>query len=99
MFGARQKKPFLFKSQDNWFLHLDKYVPHPGAGGEGVGGGGGRALRSNRLMGMCRWMGSHFYHWIDCHEGIAFSTELLAHSRDLGGGGGENNPVIADFKT
>ena len=56
---------------------------------------------------MCRWMGSHFYHWIDYHEGIAFSTELLAHFRDLeGGGGGEgagewldkNNPVIADFK-
>ena len=83
MFGARQNKTFLFKSQDNWFLHLDKYVPHPVAGGEG-----GRALPSNRLMGMCRWMGSHFYHWIDYHEGIAFSAELLAHFRDLGGGGG-----------
>ena len=68
---------------------------------QGLAGKGGRALPSNRLMGMCRWMGSHFYHWIDYHEGIAFSTELLAHFRDLGeqgGGGGKNNSVIADFK-
>ena len=70
MFRARQNKTFLFKSQDNWFLHLDKYVPHPGAGGEG-----GRALPSNRLMGMCRWMGSHFYHWIDIYE--HFRTTLI----------------------
>ena len=53
---------------------------------------------------MCRWMGSHFYYWIDYHERIAFSTELLAHVRDFGGGGGgvgggKNNPVIVDFKT
>ena len=67
---------------------------------QGLAGKGGRALPSNRLMGMCRWMGSHFYHWIDYHEGIAFSTELLTHFRDLEGegGGGKNNPVIADFK-
>ena len=54
---------------------------------------------------MCRWMGSHCYYWIDYHERIAFSTELLAHVRDFGGEGGggwvgvKNNPVIADFKT
>ena len=29
-----------------------------------------------RLMGMCRWMGSHFHHWID-YNGVAFSIELL----------------------
>ena len=28
------------------------------------------------LMGMCRWMGSHFHDWIDCN-GVAFSIELL----------------------
>ena len=36
----------------------------------------GGALPSNRLMGMCRWMGSHFHDWID-YNGVAFSTELL----------------------
>ena len=39
-------------------------------------GGGGGALPSNRLMGMCRWMGSHFHVWID-YNGVAFSIELL----------------------
>ena len=29
-----------------------------------------------RLMGMCRWMGSHFHDWID-YKGVAFSIELL----------------------
>ena len=38
--------------------------------------GGGRALPSNRLMEMCRWMGSHFHDCID-YNGVAFSTELL----------------------
>ena len=33
---------------------------------------GGGILPSNRLMGMCRWMGSHFYDWID-YNGVAFS--------------------------
>ena len=32
-------------------------------------------LPSNRLMGMCRWMGSHFLDWID-YNGVAFSIEL-----------------------
>ena len=37
------------------------------------GGGGGRGgfLPTNRLMGMCSWMGSHFHHWID-YYGVAF---------------------------
>ena len=38
------------------------------------GGGGGYFLI--RLMGMCRWMLSHFHDWID-YNGIAFSIELL----------------------
>ena len=53
------------------------------------GGGGGGVLPSNRLMGMCRWMGSPFHDWIDYNE-VAFSIELLygvAYFRDLGGGG------------
>ena len=36
--------------------------------------GMGAALPSNRLMGMCRWMGSHFHDWID-YNGVAFSIE------------------------
>ena len=34
-------------------------------------GGGGGVLPSNRLMGMCRWMGPHFHDWID-YNGVVF---------------------------
>ena len=47
----------------------------------GVGGGGEDVLPDTRLiMGMCRWMGSHFHHWID-HNRVAFSIELLEWGR------------------
>ena len=39
----------------------------------GVGGGG---TPSNRLIGMCHWVGSHFHGCID-YNGVAFSLELL----------------------
>ena len=39
-------------------------------------GRGGEALPSNRLMRMCRWMGSHFYDCVE-YKGVAFSVELL----------------------
>ena len=42
----------------------------------GVGG----ILPFKRLMGMCRWMRSHFHDWIDYNE-VAFSTELLQWGR------------------
>ena len=42
--------------------------------------GGGGALPSNRLMGMCRWMGWHFHDWTD-YNGVAFSIELLEWGR------------------
>ena len=42
--------------------------------------GGGSALPYNRLLGMCRWMGSHFHHWTDYH-GVAFSIELVQKGR------------------
>ena len=38
--------------------------------------GGGGVLPCKRLMGMCRWMGSHFHDWID-YNGVAFLVELL----------------------
>ena len=37
-------------------------------------------LPYKRLMGMCRWMGSHFHNWID-YNGVAFSIELLQLGR------------------
>ena len=54
---------------------------------EPIGPGG--ALPSNRLMGMCRWMGWHFHDWID-YNGVAFSTELLEWGRKFSGFGGKN---------
>ena len=36
----------------------------------------GVLLSSNRLIGMCRWMGSHFVDWIE-YNGVEFSIELL----------------------
>ena len=46
----------------------------------GRGGGGGRVIPYKRLMGMCRWMGSHFHDWVD-YNGVAFSIELLEWGR------------------
>ena len=40
----------------------------------------GEVLPYKRLMGMHRWMGSHFHVWID-YNGVAFSTELLEWGR------------------
>ena len=40
----------------------------------------GRVLPYKRLMGMCRWMGSHFHDWID-YNGVVFSIELLEWGR------------------
>ena len=49
--------------------------------GGGRGGGvAGRVLPYKRLMGMRRWMGSHFQDWID-YNGVAFSKELLEWGR------------------
>ena len=43
----------------------------------GTGGPGGRGvLHYKRLVGMCRWMGSHFHDWID-YNGAVFSTEYI----------------------
>ena len=38
--------------------------------------GGGGVLPHKRLMGMCRWMGSHFQDWIDRNR-VAFIIALL----------------------
>ena len=47
----------------------------------------GGVLPYKRLIGMCRWMGSHFHYWSD-YNGVAFSIDLLERGRkfsDLGG--------------
>ena len=43
-------------------------------------GEGGGVLPYRRLMGMCRWMGSHFHDWSE-YNGVAFSIELLEWGR------------------
>ena len=40
----------------------------------------GRVLPYKRLMGICRWMVSHFHDWIDYNR-VAFSIELLEWGR------------------
>ena len=53
--------------------------------------GGGGVLSSDRLMGMCRWMGWHFHRWID-YNGVAVLLELLGWNRTfLGFGRSENS--------
>ena len=39
--------------------------------------GGGTPYK--RLMGMCRWVDSHFYDWFINYNGVAFSIELLEY--------------------
>ena len=45
-----------------------------------LGRPGSGALPFKRLIGMCRWMGSHFHDWTD-YNGVAFSKELLEWGR------------------
>ena len=48
----------------------------------GINGGG--VLPSKRLLGMCRWMGSHFHNWTG-YNGVTFLVELLESSRKFSG--------------
>ena len=49
----------------------------------GRAGWGGEALPYKRLIGMCRWMGSHFHDWTD-YNGVAFSKELSPRVTNMG---------------
>ena len=44
----------------------------------------GGVLPYKGLMGMCRWMGSHFHDWID-YNGVTFLEELLEWGRTFSG--------------
>ena len=46
--------------------------------------GGGGATSYKKLMGMCRWMGSHFHDWID-FNGVTFLAELPEWGRTFSG--------------
>ena len=46
--------------------------------------GRGGVLPSKRLLGMCRWMGSHFHNWTDYNR-ITFLVELLEWGRKSSG--------------
>ena len=72
------------------------FVPSRDFSGEERGLPRGGALPSNRLMGMCRWMGSHFHDWID-YNGVAFSTELLEWGRIFLGFWGKNILASREF--
>ena len=44
----------------------------------------GGVLPSKRLLGMCRWMGSHFHNWTD-YNGVTVLVELLEWGRKFSG--------------
>ena len=61
--------------------------------------GGGGTIPSNRLMKMCRWMGSHFHDWID-YNVFAFPIELLEWGRIFSGFGGNDGAwVLKKYRT
>ena len=57
----------------------------------------GGVLPYKRLIGMCRWMGSHFHDWID-YNGVTFLVELLEWGRTFSGFLGEENSGKQGFK-
>ena len=56
--------------------------------GRSTPGGGGGVLPYKSLMGMCRWMGSHFHDWSNYYV-VAFSIELLEWGRKFSNFGGK----------
>ena len=51
---------------------------------------------NNRLMGMCRWMESHFHNWIG-YNGVTFSIDLLEWGHIFSGFWGENILASREF--
>ena len=62
-----------------------QFQDHKGCPAPGAGGG---VLPYKRLIGMCRWMGSHFHDWSD-YNGVAFSIELLEWGHKFSDFGGK----------
>ena len=61
------------------------------------GEGGGELLPSKRLMGMCRWMESHFHNWTD-YNGVTFLLALLEWGRTFLGFLGYENSGKKGYK-
>ena len=66
-------KPRLDQTRPDIFSNIAKTSP----GGRGV-------LPSKRLLGMCRWMGSHFHYWTG-YNGATFLVEVLEWGRNFSG--------------
>ena len=72
-----------------------------------VPGGGEGVFPCHRLMGMCRWIGSHFHGWIDCYylsvmgciSNTVTDTVTIIGSRIFFFLGGEKILVRRDLKT
>ena len=60
---------------------------------------GGRLIpvASKRLLGMCRWMGSHFHNWTD-YNGVTFLVQFLEWGRKFSGFLGQENSGKLGFK-
>ena len=79
LFSASVKYSFLF----SWTLcHAFPFMRSLSPRVQRSTGGG--VLPSKRLLGMCRWMGSHFHNWID-YIGVTFLVELLEWGRTFSG--------------
>ena len=59
--------------------------------------GGWCLLSSKKLLGKCRWMGSHFHNWTD-YNGVPFLVELLEWSRTFSGFRDKKVLVSRDLK-
>ena len=68
----------IFRTEEYFYYHRasnDRNVLSQSASISHSLGGGGEVLPYKRLMGMRRWVGSHFHLWID-YNGVAFSLEF-----------------------
>ena len=65
--GARVHKSLIGNLARHSFSLFDQNKAQPQTAG--------RVLPYERLIGMCRLMGSHFHDWID-YNGVAFSIEF-----------------------
>ena len=90
MFQSSSLKYSLSGFNENSTFKDDVYAKEDNTVYCGRAPGGGGGLPYERLMGMCRWMGSHFHDWID-YNGVTFLVELLEWGRTFLGFLGENS--------
>ena len=76
----RNFPPRFSPSNTQYGLFQTSHLGHVEPNWIELSGGRGVLPRSKRLLGMCRWMGSHFHIWID-YNGVTFLVELLECGR------------------